>query len=128
MIHGMYSLKGRYAFGSAAIGLCLIALGVARIFDKGSLLALAAAASLLLVSALSLFASLSPRREASDEMSEAHDGQAAGHTLRATLIVMSLICTASIATNAKVDLASAGLGVIGFGLLTYGIVFGWLER
>lgn len=128
MVRDMYSLKSRYAFGNVAIGLCLIALSLARVLDKGSLLALVAAACLLLVTILSLFACLSPRREATDEMYEAHDGQAAGHALRATLIVVGLICAASVVTSVKVDLAAAGLGVIGFGLLAYGIVFGWLER
>ncbi len=128
MFHNMYSLKGRYAVGSVAIGLCVIALCVARIFGKSSLFALAAAVCLFLVSILSLFACLSPHREATDEMYEAHDGQAAGHTLRITLIAAGLICAASIVTDAKVDLAAASLGLIGFGLLTYGVVFGWLER
>lgn len=128
MAHDLFSIKGRYAFGSAAIGLCLIVFGVVRVVDKSGLLALGAAVCLLLVATLSLIACLSPRREASDEMYEVHDGQAAGHALRVTLIATSIICAAGIVTNVKVDLAVASLELIGLALLTYGIVFGWLER
>lgn len=128
MVHNMYSLKARYAVGSVAIGLCLAVFCVARIFDSYSSLAFGAAVCLLPVSILSLIACLSPRREASDEMYETHDGQAAGHTLRIILIAAGIVCAISIVTNIKVDLATASLGLMSFGLLIYGIVFGWLER
>lgn len=128
MVQNLYSLKARYAVGSAAIGLCLIVFCVARIFDSHSSFALGAAVCLLPISILSLIACLSPHREASDEMYEAHDGQAAGHTLRILLIAAGIVCAISFVANIKVDLTTASLGLIGFGLLIYGIVFGWLER
>lgn len=128
MSHGFLSVKSRCAYGNVAIGLCLIALGMVRLLNPTSLLVLGAAICLLLVCVASLLANSAPRREMPDEMSEVHDGHAAGHALRITLIVTGLLCAASMCTSIKVDLATTGLGFVGFGLLVYGIVFGWLER
>lgn len=128
MGHAVFSVKSRFAYGNVAIGLCLIALGMVRLLNPTSLLVLGAAICLLLVCVASLLANSSSHREMSDEMSVANDGRAAGHALRITLIVTGLLCAASMCTSIKVDLATAGLGFVGFGLLVYGIVFGWLER
>lgn len=128
MARGLLSLRNRFAFGNAAIGLCLVSLGVIRLFDSSSLLALGASVLLLLTSVAAFLACFSSRREMPDEMSEAHDGVAAGHALRITLIVAGVLCVACMITNVKIDFASAALGLIGFGLLAYGAIFGWLER
>ncbi|MDO4807266.1 MAG: hypothetical protein Q4A07_08460 [Coriobacteriales bacterium] len=128
MMHGLLSLKNRSAFGNVAIGLCLVGLGAALLLDPNTMLACGIASCLLLVSVFSLFACLAPRREMPDEMSMVHDGQAAGHALRITFIAVGVACAASMATGVRVDFSAAGVGFIGLGLLTYGVVFGWLER
>ncbi|MBR3318384.1 MAG: hypothetical protein IKG21_11255 [Atopobiaceae bacterium] len=128
MIRKMFSLRNRLAFGNVTIGLCLISLGIARIVIPDRLFTFGAAVYLLLVSVLALVASLSPLREMPDEMSAMHDGQAAAHTLRFFLAVMGLLCALSMSANIELDFAGVGLGLIGFGLLVYGVVFGWLER
>jgi hypothetical protein len=63
-----------------------------------------------------------------DEMSVVHDGRAAGHALRITLTAVGALCAVSMATGMQVDFTAVSLGFIGFALLVYGIVFGWLER
>lgn len=128
MMHGLLSLRNRSAFGNVAIGLCLVGLGAALLLDPNRMLVCGIAFCLLLVSAVSLFACLAPRREMCDEMSVSHDGQAAGHALRITFIAVGVACAMSMATGVQVDFSAAGIGFIGFGLLTYGVVFGWLER
>ena len=128
MSQGVFSIKRSGAFGNMAIGVCLIALGVTRLLNPDGWLTLGVAICLLAIAGVALFACLSPRRETPDEMAVAHDGMAAGHALRITLIAAGLGCAASMLTNAKIDLASAGLGFVGIGLLTYGIAFAWLER
>ena len=128
MGQGVFSIRRSGAFGNMAIGVCLIALGVSRLLNPTSWITLAAAVCLLASTGFALFVCLSPRRETPDEMAVAHDGMAAGHALRITLISAGLCCAASMLTNAKVDLAGAGLGFVGIGLLTYGIAFAWLER
>ena len=128
MSQGVFSIRRSGAFGNMAIGVCLIALGVARLINPNGWLALGAAICLLAFAGLGLCVCLSPRRETPDEMAMTHDGMAAGHALRITLISAGLCCAVSMFTNAKVDLAGAGLGFVGIGLLTYGITFAWLER
>ena len=127
-MHGLLSVRNRNAFGNIALGLCLIGLCITLFLDKSSLLALGAAGCLLLVSLACLFACLCPRRETADEMSAAHDGQAAGHALRITLAAVGAVCAISMATGMQVNFSVAGIGLVGFGLLAYGIIFGWLER
>ena len=128
MGQGVFSIRRSGAFGNMAIGVCLIALGVSRVLNPNGWLSLGAAICLLAFAGLGLYVCLSPRRETPDEMAVAHDGMAAGHAFRITLIAAGLGCAASMLTNAKVDLASAGLGFVGIGLLVYGIAFAWLER
>ena len=128
MGQGVFSIRRSGAFGNMAIGVCLIALGVSRLLNPNGWLSLGAAICLLAFAGLGLYVCLSPRRETPDEMAVAHDGMAAGHAFRITLIAAGLGCAASMLTNAKVDLASAGLGFVGIGLLVYGIAFAWLER
>ena len=128
MAHDLLSLRSRNSFGNVAMGLCLVGLGLARILDPGCPLALGAAICLLVTSVVALLACLSPRREMPDEMSEAHDGQAAGHALRITLIAVGATCAVSMIMDLRLDFTSASLGLIGFGLLVYGSIFGWLER
>lgn len=128
MSQDVFSIRRSGAFDNIAIGVSLIALGVTRLLNPDGWLTLGAAICLLAFAGLALFVRLSPRRETPDEMAVTHDGMAAGHALRITLIAAGLGCAASMLTDAKVDLATAGLGFIGFGLLTYGIAFAWLER
>ena len=128
MSQDVFSIRRSGAFGNIAIGVCLIVLGVARLLNPDGWLTLGAATCLLAFAGLALFVRLSPRRETFDEMAMTHDGMAAGHALRITLIAAGLSCAVSMLTNAKVDLAAAGLGFVGFGLLIYGIAFAWLER
>ena len=128
MSQNVFSIRRSGAFGNMTIGACLIALGVSRLLNSNSWITFAAAMCLLVFAGLALFVCLSPHRETPDEMAVAHDGMAAGHALRITLIVAGLGCAVSMFTNAKVDLAGAGLGFVGIGLLTYGIAFAWLER
>ncbi len=128
MSQDLFSIKRSGAFGNMAIGVCLIVLGATRLLNPDGWPTLCAAMCLLALAGRALFVCLSPRREAPDEMAVAHDGAAAGHALRITLVAAGLGCAASMLTNAKVDLAGAGLGFIGIGLLTYGIAFAWLER
>lgn len=128
MGQGVFSIRRSGAFGNMAIGVCLIALGATRLLNPDGWLTLGTAMCLLAIAGLALYVCLSPRRETPDEMAVAHDGMAAGHALRITLIAADLGCAVSMLTNAKVDLAGAGLGFVGIGLLTYGIAFAWLER
>ena len=128
MMHELLSIKSRNVFGNIAMGSCLMGLCIALLLNNSSLLAPGAAVCLLLVSVACLFACLYPHREMADEMSVVHDGQAAVHALRITLIALGSACAASIITGARVDFTAAGLGFIGFGLFVYGIVFWWLER
>ena len=128
MAHDIYSIRSRAGFGNVAIGACLVVLSASLALDPKSWLLLCAATCLLVLGSLSLFACLNPRREESDEMSVAHDGQAAGHALRITLIGVGLACLASMIVNVRVNVAAFGLGIIGFALLTYGVVFASLER
>jgi hypothetical protein len=128
MVHGLLSLRSRNSFGNIALGSCLIGLCIAFLLDKNVLLGLGAAVCLLLASVVCLFACLAPHREMADEMSEAHDGRAAGHAFRITLAAVGAMCAVSMATGMQVDFIAASLGFIGLGLLVYGIVFGWLER
>ena len=128
MGQGVFSIRRSGAFGNMAIGVSLIALGVTRLLNPDGWLTLGAAICLLAFAGLALFVRLSPRRETPDEMAVTHDGMAAGHALRITLIAAGLSCAVSMLTNAKVDLAAVGLGFVGFGLLMYGIAFAWLER
>ena len=128
MGQGVFSIRRSGAFGNMAIGVCLIALGVSRLLNPTSWITLAAAVCLLAFAGFALFVCLSPRRETPDEMAVAHDGMAAGHAFRITLIAAGLGCAASMLTNAKLDFASASLGFAGIGLLVYGITVAWLER
>ena len=128
MVHGLLSLRSRNAFGNIALGSCLIGLCIAFLLDKNALLALGTAVCLLLASVTCLFACLAPHREMDDEMSVVHDGRAAGHALRITLTAVGALCAVSMASGMQVDFTAASLGFIGFALLVYGIVFGWLER
>ena len=128
MAHDLLSLRSRNSFGNVALGLCLIGLGLARNLDSNCPLALGAAICPLIISVAALLACLSPCREMPDEMSEAHDGQAAGHALRITLIAVGATCAMSIVMDVRLDFTAASLGLIGFGLLVYGGIFGWLER
>ena len=128
MSQNVFSIRRSNAFGNMAIGACLIALGVMRLLNPDDWLTLGAAICLLAIAGLALYVCLSPRRETPDEMAVAHDGMAAGHALRITLIVASLGCAVSMFTNAKVDLAGVGLGFVGVSLFIYGAAFAWLER
>ena len=128
MAYDIYSIRSRAGVGNVAIGACLVALSAFLALNPSSWLTLCAAICLLVLGSLSLFTCLSPRREESDEMSVAHDGQAAGHAFRITLIGVGLACLASIIVNVRVNVAAFGIGIIGFALLTYGIAFASLER
>ena len=125
---GVLSIRYHHAFGNIAIGAALLILSIARTLNPNSWLTLVASVCLLALAALSLFVCLSPHHEPPDEMTVAHDGVAAGHALRATLIVAGATCATSMALGAKMDFTTISMGLMGFGLLAYGAIFAWLER
>ena len=128
----LLSIKSRNLYGNIGLGCCLLALGASRIAAPPSSAAwgcgLVCAVLLLVVAGFTLRSCISASRERDDEMSRQNAGRASTTALWSTLIAIGVACSAGMAFNLTVDLASSAFVVIGLALVIYGVTFAWLER
>lgn len=128
MLDTLLSIAGRNAYGNIGVGFCLLALGVALACGVEGVVPLLCAVCLLLLALGSLVVCLSRKREASDEMSCAHDGLASSFALKTTLIVLGIACCIGLFTGIAFNLAAMSCLAIGLAMLLYGCSFAWYER
>ena len=128
MTPDILTIKSRNAYGNIGAGICLLGFGAALELGSTALSPLLCAVFLLVVASTSFAACFARNRERADEMSTAHDGQAASFALKTTLIALGIACCIGIPTGMKVELVPACCLALGFGLTLYGCSFAWLER
>ena len=128
MTKTLFSIKGHNAYGNIGAGACLLALGIALSFGTNDIASVLCAICLLVVAGVSLYACLSQKHEAADEMSEIHDGRAASFALKTTLIVLGIACCVGLFCGTAFNLAAVCCLTIGLAMLLYGCAFAWYER
>ena len=124
----LLSIYGHNAYGNIGAGSCLLALGIALGFDDKGIAAVLCAICLLVLAGVSLYACLSRKHEAADEMSDVHDGRASSFALKTTLIVLGIACCVGLLSGIEFSLAAACCLAIGLAMLLYGCSFAWYER
>ena len=128
MASNILSIRGHNVYGNICVGVCLLASGLSLNGGGEGFAPLLCFLGLLMFAGLSFAACISRHHEPSDEMSIAHDGQAASFALRLTLITIGMLCCLGIVTGATISLDVACCIALGFAMLLYGCAFAWLER
>jgi len=125
--HGM-SVKALNLLVNIVLGTCVLALGLARLFDPHGLTDLIIASILLFLGLFAMWANSSRFNEHMDEMASYHDRWAASRALVVVYALVGVGCVLSMLAGVEWDLGGAGLIVMGIAMVVHGTTFALLER
>lgn len=128
MARALSSLRAYYVCSIFGVGLCILALAVARLLMAPAMVCLGFALAMLTLSVVAIAITLLPTSEEADELSLATDARAAAVTLNLQLAIIPALLVFFHITRIPCDTLTMALLIMGIAMLLYGTLYCQLDR